>query len=369
MLKKSIKKNLAEYNKNNIHLGTLGGHSALDIALGARKQGLKTVVICQKGRERTYNQYYKNLFDEIILVDKFAELTSSKIVKKLQKLKTVFVQSRYSWVYCNYSEIEKKFPIPIFGVRGLVRREERDANRNQYYLMKKADIRHPKIFKKPQKINKLVLVKVAEATRKHERAFFIAENYQDYQKKSQQLLEQGLIDEESLGKAVIEEFILGASFNFNFFYSPLKKRLELLGVDTRRASNIDGLTNLPAPEQFKILEYLKPQYVEAGHLACTVKESVLEKAFILGEKLVKVLRAEFPSGMIGPFALQTMLTPGPPKEELVTFDLSLRMPGSPGTIFTPYSHYLFERPVSVGERIAMEVREALESGALEQIVT
>ncbi|MBU1500023.1 DUF1246 domain-containing protein, partial [Patescibacteria group bacterium] len=33
-----------------IHVGTLGGHSALEIALGAKKQGLKTVVVCQQGR-------------------------------------------------------------------------------------------------------------------------------------------------------------------------------------------------------------------------------------------------------------------------------------------------------------------------------
>ncbi len=35
-------------------------------------------------------------------------------------------------------------------------------------------------------------------------------------------------------------------------------------------------------------------------------------------------------------------------EKFVCFDISLRMPGSPGTRFTPYSGYLFREPVSFG---------------------
>jgi len=358
-----------KFSLSNLHIGTLGGHSALDIGLGARKQGLKTVVVCEKGREKTYTDQYRHLFDQVIVVDKFRELTSSKVISKLKKLHTIFIQSRYFWVYCDYDQIEKNFPIPIFGTRGLVCREERDVKKNQYYMMRQAGIRHPKIYIDPKKIDRLVLVKVAEAERKHERAFFIAKNYGDYQKQVRLMLKAGTIDKNGLSKSVIEEFVLGASFNFNFFYSPLKKRVELLGIDTRRASNISGLTSLPASDQLEILKHIKPQYVEAGHTACTVKESVLEKAFDLAERLVKVLKDEFSPGMIGPFALQTMLVPGPPKEELVTFDLSLRMPGSPGSVYTPYSEYLFERPVSVGERVAMEIKQAVKAGKLNQVTT
>jgi len=356
-------------NVNQVHVGTLGGHSALEIALGAKMQGLKAVVVCQKGREKTYTEYYADLFDEVILVDKFRDLTTKAVIKKLQALNTVMVQSRYFWVYCDHEAIEKNFPVPIFGRRGLVKREERNVPRNQYYLMDKAGIRRPKIYQDPRKINRLVLVKAAEATRTYERAFFLATSYKDYQNQALQLIKEGRITKSGLKQAVIEEFILGVSVNFNFFYSPLKKRLELLGTDTRRATNINGLVNLPANEQLEILKYLRPQYVEAGHMAVTVKESVLEQAFTSGEKLVKVLQQEFPPGIIGPFALQTIYVPGPLKEDLVTFDLSLRMPGSPGIIATPYSNYLFGRPVSLGERIAMEIRTAIEGNKLELVVS
>lgn len=352
-----------------IHVGTLGGHSALEIALGAKKQGLKTVVVCQRGREKTYTQYYRNLFDEVIIVKRFKDLTSKPVIKKLLELNTVMIQSRYFWVYCDHQAIEKHFPVPIFGSRGLVKREERDVVKNQYYLMDKAGIRRPKIFKDPRKINCLVLVKAAEAVRSYERAFFLATSFKDYQKKAVQLIKEKVITTKDLKKAVIEEFILGTNVNFNFFYSPLKNRLELLGTDTRRATNISALNSLPADEQLEVLKQIRPKYIEAGHMAVTVKESILEKAFELGERLVKVLREEFSPGIIGPFALQTMYIPGPPKEELVTFDLSLRMPGSPGIIATPYSEYLFGRPVSMGERIAMEIKTAVEGNKLELVVT
>lgn len=365
---------LKNYNLSNIYIGTLGGHSALDICLGAKKQGFKTVAVCQKGREKTYTKYYKSqgkkgIIDKIILVEKFAQLTTSRVYKKLQKLNTIFIQSRYFWVYCNYQKIENNFPIPIFGTRGMVKFEERNVPKNQYYLMEKAKIPYPKIYSDPQKIDCLVIVKVAEAVRTYERAFFFAQNFSDYQKKSQQLLEKGLITQKALRQAVIEQYIVGTAVNFNFFYSPLEKKIELIGTDMRRQTNIDGLLRLPASEQLKVLNYLRVQHVELGHIVCTVKESLLEKAFVLAEKLVKTTQKEFPPGIIGPFALQSAVIPGPPKEKIITFDLSLRLPGSPGIIFTPYSSYLHHKSLSYGERIAIEIRKAIKNNKLEKVLT
>lgn len=365
----SIAKTLKSYDPKNLHIGTLGGHSALDIASGAKQQGFKTVAVCQKGRHKTYTKYYKNLFDQIILVDKFSQLTNKSTVNKLQNLNTIFIQSRYFWVYCKYQKIESSFPIPIFGTRGLVKREERDMPKNQYYLMDKAGIRYPKIFPDPASINRLSIVKVAEANRSYERAFFFAINEKDFHTKANQLLNQKNITRKALKQAVIEEFIVGAQVNFNFFYSPITKSIELMGTDTRRQTNIDGLLRLPATEQVKVLKYLKPQYIETGHQAVTVKESLLEKAFTLAEKLVKTVKKIHPPGIIGPFALQSAVTPGPPKEDIVTFDLSLRTPGSPGITATPYTTYLHQKPVSYGERIAMELNLALQTGTLDKILT
>jgi 5-formaminoimidazole-4-carboxamide-1-(beta)-D-ribofuranosyl 5'-monophosphate synthetase len=365
----NLKDILREYRLDDIHIGTLGGHSALDLAAGAKKEGFKTVVVCEEGRDKTYTRHYQNLFDEAILVEKFSHLTDTSVVEKLQKLNTIFVQSRYFWVYCNHQEIESSFNVPIFGTRGIVKLEERDVPKNQYYLMEKAGIRFPKIFEQPEEIDRLVLVKAPEAQRSYERAFFFATNQENYIESVERSLAEGAITVEGLKKAVIEEYIIGAQVNFNFFYSRLKKRLELMGVDSRRQTNLDGLIRLPAREQIAVLQHVKPQYVETGHMAVTVKESILEKAFELGERLVEVLEEEYPPGIIGPFALQAAIIPGPPKEEIVTFDLSLRIPGSPGTMFTPYAYYLHGENISVGQRVAMEINEAVLINSLDQIVT
>lgn len=57
------------------------------------------------------------------------------------------------------------------------------------------------------------------------------------------------------------------------------------------------------------------------------------------------------------------------KEDIIIFDVSLRIPGSPGTRFTPYSGYLYGESMSYGERIALEIQEAVEPGKLAKVVS
>jgi 5-formaminoimidazole-4-carboxamide-1-beta-D-ribofuranosyl 5'-monophosphate synthetase len=57
------------------------------------------------------------------------------------------------------------------------------------------------------------------------------------------------------------------------------------------------------------------------------------------------------------------------KEEMVVFDVSLRIPGSPLTQFTPHSGYLYGESISYGERIAMELNKAIKTKRLKEIVT
>ena len=294
-------------------------------------------------------------------------------------MNAVFINSRYFWTYCNLEEIENDFRVPVYGTRQLVRKEERDEDKNQYFLLEEAGIKMPKRFSDPKKIDRLVIVKAPEAARGYERAFFFCESYTDYREKSEAMVTAVEITEEGRRKAVIEEFVIGAQVNFNFFYSPLTKELELLGTDIRRQTNIDGLLKLTAHQQKEMnmvyqkkrnmIFELQPKYVETGHIAVTVKESLLGKAYEAAEKFVKATQKHFSPGIIGPFALQGAITPGPPKEEFVVFDVSMRIPGSPGTRYTPYMNYLYGEDVSVGRRIAMEIRKAAEENRLQEIVT
>lgn len=362
------------YDKNKLAIGTLGGHSALDVCRGAKDEGLRTVVVCQKGREKTYEKYYKSregkgIVDEVIIVDKFSDIVKPEIQQRLRELNTLFVQSRYFWVYCNYKDIENRFLVPLIGSRSMLKAEERTGKDNQYRLLEKAGIKMPKRFNDPRRIDRLVLVKATEAARGYERAFFFANSYGNYKEKIKEMVEKKIITAASARKAVIEEFIVGAQVNFNYFYSPLTQELELLGTDTRRQTNIDGILRLTAAEQAEVMKYVKPQYVETGHVAVTVKESLLEKAFDLGEKFIAAAKKLYQPGIIGPFALQAAIKPGPPEEEIIVFDISARIPGSPGIAATPYSSYLHGKPVTAGRRIAMEARQAIRQNRLIEIVT
>ena len=98
-----------------------------------------------------------------------------------------------------------------------------------------------------------------------------------------------MITNELLNKAVIEEYVIGAQINFNYFYSTINDELEIMGTDTRRQTNLDGLIRLPANEQLEVIKYMKPKIIETGHIAATTKESIIEKIFNLGEKFVKTI--------------------------------------------------------------------------------
>ena len=119
----------------------------------------------------------------------------------------------------------------------------------------------------------------------------------------------------------------------------------------------------------EVLKHVQPKYIENGHQAVTIKESLIEKAYEAGEAFVKAVAKHYPPGMIGSFALQGAITAGPPKEELYVFDVSMRIPGSPGTMFTPYSGYMYGDNMSVGERIAREVKYAVATARLSELVT
>jgi len=376
MIKQNDIQNIVDgYDKDNITIGVLGGHSGLDVSRGAKKQGFRTLAVCQKGREKTYTKYYKTrsdgrgCIDETMVLNHFSDITKPEVQEILREKNTLFIHNRYFWVYFDFHDIEHDFLVPIYGTRGMVKLEERDVPKNQYYLLDKANIRYPQIITEPKDIDRLVIVKVNEAIRGYERAFFYASSFKDYQKKSSDMIKNKVITKEALDAAVIEEYIVGAQVNFNYFYSVIDNELELMGTDTRRQTNLDGLIRLPANEQLEVLKYLKPKMIETGHMAATTKESIIEKIFTLGEQFVKTTKKEYPPGIIGPFALQGAIAADKGKEEMVVFDVSMRIPGSPLTRFTPHTGYLYGDSISYGERIALEIKKAISLNRLKELVT
>jgi len=377
---------LKGYDLSKLTVGVLGGHSALDVCHGAKMHDFRTVCVARKGREKTYSQYFGRrgsgvggrdigCIDQTIVCAEFSDVLSDSVQQKLKKMNTIFVHNRYFWVYFqDFAKVEKDFHIPIFGSRSLIKLEERDQPYNQYNLLHDAGIRTPKMFAKPQDIDRLCIVKAAEAQRGYERAFFLARDKGDWECEGSRLEADGKV-KANWRDATIEEFVVGAPVNFNFFYSPLTGELELLGTDTRRQTNLDGFLRMTAQQQQQALNEVPLKMIETGHIAVTVKESILEKAFELGEKFVaqcaKLSKKVDPAqkGIIGPFALQGAVVAEDGKEDIVIFDVSFRIPGSPGTFATPYARYLYGETMSVGERVGLELRNAVKKDRLAEVLT
>jgi 5-formaminoimidazole-4-carboxamide-1-(beta)-D-ribofuranosyl 5'-monophosphate synthetase len=369
---------LARYDRERLTLCSIGSHSALEVAAGARAQGLRNLIVTERGRERTYAEHYarrenppRGCVDATLALAKFSDILDDDIQERLLAENALFIANRSFEVYLHqrysYSEIEQKMRIPFFGSRTLLRAEERDEEDNQYTLLERAGIRAPRQFAGPREIDRLVMVKAPHAKISFERAFFLVRSPEEYEREAQRLIAAEMVTEAGLRGAVIEEYALGPSVNLNFFYSPILGELELLGTDTRRQTNREGFKDLPFT-QAQALADEPVRLEEAGHIATTLTESMLEKAFAMGERFVAATQEGGNRGIIGPFALQCIIVAGPPKE-FVVYDVSLRIPGSPGTRYTPYSAYRWGRDIAVGERIAMEIVMARDADRLAEVLT
>ena len=133
--------------------------------------------------------------------------------------------------------IAANIKIGLFGNKYLLRAEERTEKNNQYEILKKAGISIPKQFSSAKEIDRMCIVKMVKEN-SFERKFFLCASEKEFEENAKQFTEQ------ELSNAVIEEFVLGAQVNFNYFYSPINKELELIGTDTRRQTSLDGFLRL-----------------------------------------------------------------------------------------------------------------------------
>lgn len=376
---------LARYDSSKLTVGAIGSHSALDVADGAADEGFRTLVVSQAGREATYAKYFKakrdakgNLVrgavDECLVLPKFGDVVQDAHQQRLLAQNTIWVPNRSFTVYCGIENVEDKWRVPIFGNRAMLRTEERTEQRDYYWLLEKAGLPFPEKIQDPKDIHELVIVKLHHAKKKLERGFFTAASYKEYQEKSGELLAQGVIDDESLAKARIERYIIGPVFNFNFFHSPLAQGgdspIELLGVDWRFESSLDGHVRLPAAQQLALQGKQKiPEMTVVGHNTATVRESLLEDAFKLAEKFVAAAKEHYAPGVIGPFCLQTCVDKD---MKFYIYDVAPRIGGGTNVhvaVGHPYGNALWRKPMSTGRRIAMEIKMAAEQDRLADVVT
>ncbi|MEM0373314.1 MAG: formate--phosphoribosylaminoimidazolecarboxamide ligase family protein [Sulfolobaceae archaeon] len=345
-------------------IACLASHSALDVFDGAKDEGFRTIALAKKGRERPYLEF-KRIVDDIIILNDFKEIASEEVQEKLVKENAILVPNRSLAVYLGYDNIER-MRVKFFGNKFMLRWEERIGEKNYYKLLDEAKINRPRNYK-INEVDGPVIVKMPEAKRRIERGFFFAINREDLESKISRLIKQGIIDEESLKSMIIEEFIFGAHFNVNYFNSIVENRVEIISIDRRIQSDWDSLYRLPAEIQIKLNR--TPRLIEVGHEPATIRESLLEKLFEIGYSFVEATRKLEPPGIIGPFTLQLMVTPD---LDVVVYDVAPRIGGGTNAhmgIGGNYSKLYFGYPVSMGRRIAIEIKRAINNGMLDKILT
>ena len=372
------------YNLKKAKIGMVASHSALDVCDGAVEEGFRTVGICQEGREKTYAKYFRcqrdpngkvlrGMVDECWTLKKFKEMMTPEYQERLRKENVLFVPNRSFTSYIDLKEIEDDFAVPLVGSRALLRSEERGEEKDYYWLLQKAGLPFPKRIEDPKDIDGLVIVKLHHKVKKLERGFFTAASYQEYRKKSRDLLFNNVISKEDLATARIEQYVIGPVFNLDFFYSPLEskmERIELLGVDWRFETSLDGHVRLPAAQQITLEgAQMTPEYTVCGHNSATMRESLIEGAFDLAEKYVNAAREHYPPGIIGPFCLQTCVD----KDlKFHIYDVAPRVGGGTNVhmwVGHPYGNTTWRTNMSTGRRLAVEVRRAIETGQVKKIVT
>lgn len=99
------------------------------------------------------------------------------------------------------------------------------------------------------------------------------------------MLARKWIEKEDIEQAHIEEYVLGCNFCIHYFYSGLKQDSEVLGMDSRYESTIDGLVRVPAKDQLDI--NADPSYVVTGNHPVVIRESLLPQVFDIGDKITE----------------------------------------------------------------------------------
>ncbi len=382
--RKDIQEIVQHYDTDKVVVGMTASHSALDVCDGAAEEGFPTLAVCQKGREKVYSHYFKadmgpdgfparGMVGEALVLDRFNDIMAPEMQQRLINKNVIWIPNRSFTSYSSIDDVENTFKVPMFGSRNLLRSEERGEEHDYYWMLEKAGLPFPEKIEDPRDIDSLCIIKLHHKVKKLERGFFTASTYDEYQKSSEQLIKDNVITADALEEARIERYVIGPVFNLDFFYSPIEPRmskLELLGIDWRFETSLDGHVRLPAPQQMSLVgEQRTPEYTVCGHNSATLRESLLERAFELGEKYIEACQEHYSPGVIGPFCLQTCVD----KDlNFYIYDVAPRVGGGTNVhmaVGHPYGNALWRTPMSTGRRVALEIKRAIQLDKLAEIVT
>ncbi len=338
-------------------ISTLGSHCALQVLKGAKDEGFDTLLVCEKKRERLYRRF--SFIDDLVLVDSFKEILEPKTRSRLKERQAVIIPHGTLISQMDSSQIES-LDVPIFGNKWILRWES-DRNMKEK-LMVESSLHIPRSLASPSDIVGLVIAKRHGAA--GGKGYFLATSKSDYEEKRDKLIVQGIIKGDA--DLYLQEYAFGVSAYLQYFYSPLDDKLEFFGVDRRYESDIDGLGRIPSKEQIGIDKI--PSFNVVGNSPLVLRESLLDEVYSMGERFVEAARRLVSPGMNGPFCLEGVYDEN---AKFTTFEFSSRIVAGTNLYVegSPYSAFLYNEPMSMGRRIAREIKNAEKEGRLQQVVT
>ena len=338
-------------------IATLGSHCSLQVLKGAKDEGFKTLLVCEKKREKLYKRF--PFIDELIIVDNFKEVLDSKCQSILEQNNAVLIPHGTLIAQMSSDEIES-IKTPIFGNKWILRWESDREMKEK--LMREANLPMPKPVTHPSQIEKLSIVKRQGAA--GGKGYFMAANEDDYNAKRNQLISEGIISKDET--LYIQEYAAGVLAYLTFFYSPLKDELEFYGVDQRHESDIEGLGRIPADQQMKSNKV--PSFNVIGNSPLVLRESLLDEVYAMGENFVEAAKRIVAPGMNGPFCIEGVYDEN---AKFTSFEFSARIVAGSNIYMdgSPYYSLLFNETMSMGKRIAREIKIADNEKQLDKITT
>jgi 5-formaminoimidazole-4-carboxamide-1-(beta)-D-ribofuranosyl 5'-monophosphate synthetase len=338
-------------------VSTLGSHCALQVLKGAKDEGFRTLLVCENRRKNLYQRF--KFIDELVVVDNFTQISDSSVLSILQKNESILIPHGTLISSMNSDQIES-VKVPFFGNRWILRWE---ADRKlKQRLMNESKLDTPKTVNSASEINGLVIVKLHGAA--GGKGYFLAWDRKSFAERAAKLKKQGLIKGED--DLYIQEYAFGVPVYLQYFYSPLTEEVELLGIDRRYESDVDGIGRVPSKHQQEA--GVEPSYNVIGNIPLVLRESLLEEVYSMGERFVQASKKLVKPGMLGPFCIEGVYDR---EGKFIAFEFSARIVAGTNLYVegSPYSAFLYNEPMSMGRRIAREIKMANEKNSLNKIVT
>jgi 5-formaminoimidazole-4-carboxamide-1-(beta)-D-ribofuranosyl 5'-monophosphate synthetase len=295
----------------------------------------------------------------MIMVDNFSEISGEYCQKRLNQTNSIVIPIGTLVAYMSSEQIES-IAVPFFGNKWILRWE---ADRGlKQKLMEEAKLKTPKAVKSKNDIERLSIVKLHGAA--GGRGYFLAWNKETFEEGARKLMSQKVINSED--DLYIQEYVMGVPAYLQYFYSPITKNIELMGVDRRYESDIDGIGRIPSRQQMGV--ELEPSYNVVGNIPLVLRESLLGEVYAMGERFVEAAKRLVPPGMNGPFCLEGVYDRD---GNFVTFEFSARIVAGTNLYLdgSPYSGLIYPQPMSMGRRIAHEIKIANGKRRIKELLT